>query len=426
MHRIQKDVVYQLTTSAEVVVKKFVARQPILDRDKTLFAYELLFRSGVENYFHSDAPDRASSSVMVDSFLVLGMQSMTGGRKAFINVTKNVIVNQYATLLPKELAVVEVLETVEPDEQVVAACEILKKKGYLIALDDFVYRTKLEPLIRLADFIKVDFQATSEWIRRHLVQQYSPRGIRMLAEKVETPEQFREATDMGYTYFQGYFFCKPEILIGRDIPAFKQNYLWILQEINKEEPDIAQLEQVLKQETSLCYKFLRYLNSAAFDFVGEVRSLRHALTLLGINEVRKWVSLVALACMGEDKPKELVVSAVMRAKFCENLALKSSLKSRATEFFLMGLFSMLDAILERPLGEILDEVRISKDVKSALLNGVNLFRYVYELVLAYEKAKWDRATQFVISLRTSESMVSQAYLDAISWGHRIFQTGMGA
>jgi len=407
-------------------VKKFVARQPILDREKGIFAYELLFRSGVENYFHSDAPDSATSSVMVDSFLVLGMQSLTGGRKAFINVTKNVIVNQYATLLPKELAVVEVLETVEPDERVVSACEALKKKGYLIALDDFVYRTKLEPLIRLADFIKVDFQNTSEWIRRHLVQQYSPRGIRMLAERVETPEQFQEAVEMGYTYFQGFFFCKPEIMMGRDIPAFKHNYLWLLQEINKEEPDMARLEEILKQETSLCYKFLRYLNSATFDFVGEIRSLRHALTLLGINEVRKWVSLVALACMGEDKPKELVVSAVMRAKFCENLALNIGLKSRATELFLMGLFSMLDAILERPLAEILSEVRVSKDVKSALLSGVNLFRYVYELVLAYERGMWSRATQFAASLRTSEPLVTQAYLDAINWGHRIFRAEMVA
>jgi len=363
---------------------------------------------------------------MVDSFLVLGMQSLTGGRKAFINVTKNVIVNQYATLLPKELAVVEVLETVEPDERVVSACEALKKKGYLIALDDFVYRTKLEPLIRLADFIKVDFQNTSEWIRRHLVQQYSPRGIRMLAERVETPEQFQEAVEMGYTYFQGFFFCKPEIMMGRDIPAFKHNYLWLLQEINKEEPDMARLEEILKQETSLCYKFLRYLNSATFDFVGEIRSLRHALTLLGINEVRKWVSLVALACMGEDKPKELVVSAVMRAKFCENLALNIGLKSRATELFLMGLFSMLDAILERPLAEILSEVRVSKDVKSALLSGVNLFRYVYELVLAYERGMWSRATQFAASLRTSEPLVTQAYLDAINWGHRIFRAEMVA
>lgn len=407
-------------------MKKFVARQPILDREKAIFAYELLFRSGVENYFHSDAPDSATSSVMVDSFLVLGMQSLTGGRKAFINVTKNVIVNHYATLLPKELAVVEVMETVEPDQKVVSACEALKKKGYLIALDDFVYKAQVEPLIQLADFIKVDFQNTSEWIRRHLVQQYSSRGIRMLAEKVETPEQFQEAVDMGYTYFQGFFFCKPEIMMGRDIPAFKHNYLWLMQEINKEEPDMSQLEEILKQETSLCYKFLRYLNSAAFDFVGEIRSLRHALTLLGLSEVRKWVSLVALACMAEDKPKELVVSAVMRAKFCENLALNIGLKSRATELFLMGLLSMLDAILERPLAEILSELRVSKDVKSALLNGVNLFRYVYELVLAYERGLWSRATQFAASLRTSEPLVTKAYIDAINWGHRIFRAEMVA
>jgi len=407
-------------------VKKFVARQPILDRDKEVFAYELLFRSGLDNYFHSDAPDSACSSVMVDSFLVHGIQSLTGGRKAFINATRNIIVNQYATLLPKESVVVEVLETVEPDEKVVTACEALKKKGYLIALDDFVYRKKIEPLIRLADFIKVDFQATTAGVRRNLVLQYSSRGIRMLAEKVETPEQFEEAAEMGYTYFQGFFFCKPEIVIGRDIPAFKHNYLWLMQEINKDEPDIMQIEQILKQETSLCYKMLRYLNSSLFEFVGEIRSLRHALSLLGINEVRKWVSLVALSSMGEDKPKELVVSAATRAKLCENFAPNIGLKSRATELFLMGLLSMLDAILERPLDKILSEVRVSKDVKSALLNGVNVFRYVYELVLAYERGKWSRVTQLAASLRTSELTVTQAYVDAINWGHRIFEERMVA
>lgn len=320
----------------------------------------------------------------------------------------------------------EVLETVDPDEEVLSACASLKKKGYQIALDDFTDNANVEPLTRFADFIKIDFQATPDWVRRHLAHQYASRGIKMLAEKVETPEQFQEAWEMGYSYFQGYFFCKPEVMICRDIPAYKINYLLLLQEINREEPDTARIEQILKQESSLCYKLLRYLNSAALGFAVEIRSIRHALSLLGLGETRKWISLVALAGMGDDKPKELVVSSVVRAKFCENLALKIGLERRAAEFFLMGLLSMMDAILERPLAQVLDELCVSKDIRTALLDGVNVFRYVYELVLAYERGNWGRVSQFASALRAAESAVAQSYQDAVSWGQRIFQMQVAA
>jgi c-di-GMP-related signal transduction protein len=407
-------------------VQKFVARQPILDRNKTIFAYELLFRSGLENYFHSNQPDKASSSVMVDSFLLLGMQSLTGGEKAFINITQELLLKQYVTLLPREQAVVELLESVEPNDQVIAACKMLKQRGYLLALDDFVPRDKLEPLINLTDFIKVDFQTTSESLRRRLVQQYRPRGIKLLAEKVETPDQFQEALGMGYSFFQGYFFCRPEILFGKDIPAYKMNYLLLLREINREEPDLAKVEDILKRETSLTYKLLRYLNSAAFAFTCEIRSIRHALSLLGLREIRKWTSLVALACMADDKPNELVVTSVLRAKFCENLAFQVGLADRSTELFLLGLLSMMDAILERPLPEILAELPISGEVKAALLNGVNIFRYVYELVLAYERGNWRRASQFATSLRLTEPVITAAYLEAARWGQRVFKAEKAA
>ncbi len=408
--------------STAVGVRKFVARQPILDRSKGIFAYELLFRSGLDNYFHSDQPNQATTSVMVDSFLLLGIQSLTNGGKAFINITQDLLLKDCVTLLPREQAVIEILENVEPNNQVISACRTLKQSGYLIALDDFVHDEKMEPLTGLADFIKVDFKTTPDWIRRHLAQRYSVRGIKMLAEKIETPGQFQEALGMGYSYFQGYFFSKPEIVFSRDIPAYKLNHLLLLREINRDEPDLTRIEDVLKQEASLTYKLLRYLNSASFAFVGEIKSIRHALSLLGLREIRKWASLVSLACMAEDKPNELIVTSVLRAKFCENLAVHVGLGTRSTELFLMGLLSMMDAILERPLAEILVDLPLSADVKTALLNGVNLFRYVYELVLAYERGSWMRASQFASSLRVAESSLTEAYLDAARWGHRILRS----
>jgi c-di-GMP-related signal transduction protein len=402
-------------------VDKFVARQPIFDAKKNIFAYELLFRSGLDNFFHSDKPDQASCSVVVDSFLLFGMQSLTGKRRAFLNFTRNLLAQQYATLLPPDQAVIEILEDVRPDPQIVAACQVLKTKGYVIALDDFVLNDASNPLIKVADIIKVDFLNTSVATRRDLARQFVPRGIKMLAEKVESHEQFREAVAAGYTYFQGHFFCKPEVVAGRDIPAFKTNYLALLRTINKKDPDLNEVEQVIKRESSLCYKLLRYLNSAAFGFKSEITSIRHALSLIGIGEIRKWTSLVALAGMGEDRPAALVITSMVRARFCELLASTIGQTARAAEFFLMGLFSIVDAILDRPMSDILNDLPVSADIKEALLGGNNRFRQVHELVLVYEKGNWQKTALYANQIRLAEYTVTEAYLGSVAWAQDIFQ-----
>jgi EAL and modified HD-GYP domain-containing signal transduction protein len=402
-------------------VEKFVARQPIFDGKKNIFGYELLFRSSLENFFQSDQPDQASSRVVVDSFLLFGMQSLTGGRRAFLNFTHSLLVQQYATLLPREQAVVEILETVEPDDQIVAACKILKDKGYLIALDDFIFDRQDNPLIKLAKIVKVDFLSTPPDVRQELVKKFRPLGIEMLAEKVETYDDFREAIRQGYTYFQGFFFCKPEILSGRDIPAFKLNYLSLLRAINQNDPNLFEVEQMIKRESSLCYKLLRYLNSAAFYFHGKVTSIRHALSLLGIKEVRRWASLVALAVIGEDKPQALVVASMIRACFCELLAPRAGFADRTAELFLTGLLSMMDAILEKPMESILQQLPVSPEVKETLLGGKSSFQDLFELVTCYDKGDWRKNSELAARLKLDEVAISEAYLQSIKWAMDIFQ-----
>jgi EAL and modified HD-GYP domain-containing signal transduction protein len=404
-------------------VKKFVARQPILNRDQNIYGYELLFRSGLENYFRSTHPDQASSSVIADSFLLFGVKSLTQGRKAFINFTHKLITSLSVTLLPQEQVVMEVLEDIQPDDQVIGACRALKQHGYMIALDDFVFSEKLKPLIDLADIIKVDFLATPPLVRKHLVRSYAHRGIKMLAEKVETHEQFHEAMELGYKYFQGFFFSKPEIVSCSDVPAYKHHYLLLLQEINRPEPDFIKLEEVIKRESSLCYKLLRYLNSAAFAFSREITSIRHALSLIGVEEVRKWASLLVLAGMGEDKPSALVLGSIVRAKFCEDLAPATGLANRAMDLFLMGLLSMMDAIVERPMAEILSELVISRDIKTALLQGRdrNRFRDIYELVLAYERGDWEEISRLAAAMRANEDRIAEAYLAAVKWSQEVLE-----
>jgi len=400
---------------------KRVARQPIFDSKKNIFGYELLFCSGLDNYFQTEQTDRESSLVVVDSFLLFGMQSLTDGRRAFLKFNHSLLVQQYATLLPKEQAVIEILKTVEPDSKVIAACKTLKEKGYLIALDEFALRAKLNPLIEFAKILKIDFQSTPPDLRKQLAKKFRPLGIEILAENVETHDQFREAVQQGYTYFQGFFFCKPEIVAGHDIPAMKVNYLALLNAINKSEPDLAEVERMIKRDSSLCFKLLRYLNSAAFYFEGNITSIRHALSLLGVKEVRRWACLVALAAVGADRPSALVVSSMVRACFCELLAPLTAFANRTSELFLAGLLSMMDAILGQPMESILRQIPLSPDVKETLLGRKSKLQDIFELVTCYEKGDWEKNAEIAFRLKLDEVKVAEAYLQSIKWAQEIFQ-----
>ena len=206
----------------------FVARQPIFDRFKKLFGYELLFRNGSKNYYEHVDGDEASNTVIANSFLTMGMQTVTGGKRAFINFTTNLLKNKVATSLPKDMIAVEILEDVEPDEEIILACRNLKELGYLIVLDDFVYHPRFQPLIELADIIKVDFLSTSYEERISILQQIGSTRIKFLAEKVETLEQYEEAFQLGFSYFQGYYFSQPIILSAKEIQNSKLNYMRLL------------------------------------------------------------------------------------------------------------------------------------------------------------------------------------------------------
>jgi c-di-GMP-related signal transduction protein len=391
-----------------------------------IYGYELLFRAGLESFFRSDNPDLATSSVVVDSFLLFGMKALTGGRPAFVNFTRNLLINDYARVLPPEQAVIEILESVEPDGEVIEACRSLTARGYTLALDDFVLNDTFSPLVDLVSIIKVDFHRTTEESRQKLLKVYGRRGIRFLAEKVETRAEFDEAIGAGYSLFQGFFFGKPETLSSREIPACKHNYWQILQAVHQPNPDFAELENIIRHESALSYKLLRYLNSAAFALRMEIRSIRHALALLGVNEVRKWISVVALAGAAEDRPSELIVTSMVRARFAELLAAETGLHERAPELFLLGLLSMMDSILQRPIADILEEVPVAADVKAALLGKPCRLRAVHELILAYENGDWDEIGRRSEALAVDESAVAEAYLSAVEWASQTYQISAAA
>lgn len=394
--------------------QRYLARQPILDRAGSVFGYEILFRSGLENYFHLE-PGQDASARIVDNYLLFGLESLTGGRKAFINFTRDALIHDYAILLPSKHAVVEVLESIEPDEAVIAACQRLKKSGYMIALDDFMFAENAQVLTRFADIIKVDFLATSVETQKQMVRRFGPLGVKLLAEKVESREDAVRAMESGYHYFQGYFFCKPQMLQRRDVPGVKLNYLRILQAINRDPIDLAEVEGILRMEPSLLYKLLRYLNSASFGLRGRVTSIRHALALLGEQCLRKWTSVAALVDLAGDKPGELITTALVRARFCELLASPLCLPRRETDLFLLGLISVMDAVLDRNMSDILTEIQLPPEVKSALLGENNKLKPALDSVVAQERGDWEQVRNCVSLMEIDESKFPDAYFSAIQW-----------
>jgi c-di-GMP-related signal transduction protein len=398
----------------------FVARQPILTTDEKVFGYELLFRDGIEDFFRSPDSDAASRSTLNTSML-LGLDVLCDGRRAFVNCTRDILLKDYVTLLPAGQTVVEILETVPADELVVAACRRLKEAGYMIALDDFALDDPREALTDLADIIKVDLRATSTADAAAMVKRYGPWRCRLLAEKVETREEFMVSKKAGFLYFQGYFFRRPEILSAREIPANRINYLRMLTAVSQPELDVRAIENLVKGEASLCYRLLRYLNSAAFGFGSEIHSVRHALSILGEREVRRWIRLVASLGAGQDKASDLVLAALVRARFCELLSPKVQHKVQQgdSDLFLMGMLSLMDTILEIPMRQVLDNVPIDQECKAALLGVTGRLRPFYQLMLAQESGDWTAVKELTTQLQISESDVAAAYWQAMQWARQV-------
>ncbi len=402
-------------------MEQFMARQPIFDTRGKVFAYELLFRSGLHNYFDCDDADHAAANVIANSSLLFGLNEMTGNTKAFINCTRKVLLEEYMTVLPKERAVIEILEHVEPDAEIVAACKRLKEQGYVLALDDFVYQKNYEPLLELADIIKVDFLLSDVKEQEELAKMFIPRGIRMLAEKVETHEVYEQAKQMGYQLFQGYFFAKPVIVSRKDIPTNKLQFLRILKDVHADEVEFKKLAETIQSEVSLSYKLLKLINSAAFALRHKVTNILQALSLLGIREIRSWVSLLSISSMAEDKPAELVVSSLVRARFCEQLAEPLGFEERRSDLFLMGLFSLLDVIMSRPLNEILEEITVEEDIQAALLGEPGPFNLMLKLISTYDQAEWEQVSQICAELRIEENLIAEAYKDAVTWADDVYR-----
>jgi EAL and modified HD-GYP domain-containing signal transduction protein len=403
-------------------VEVFVARQPIFDRQRQLHGYELLYRSDrANNEFDGTESAAATKQVISSTLLSFGMENVLCGKKAFLNFDLRLLSDGMYLSLPRQATVIEILESVDPTPELISLCRNIHAEGYTIALDDFVASPQFEPLTQLAHLIKVDMRATPRVEQERLLRTYGPRGIALLAEKVETYEEFEWARTAGYDFFQGYFFARPSIIQSQQVPAAKLNCLRLLSEMQRPELDFKRLEALIRVDVALTYKLLRYVNSALFGRHEEIQAIERALMIVGSANIRRWVALATLSKLATDKPGELTTLAIVRARFCERLMQLAEIPLQE-EGFLMGLFSLLDALLDRPLDEALQSAGIGPDIVQALYGTApeeNKLSMIYRLTRRYELGDWDDVEKLAQACGLVALDVGNAYVEATLWADQV-------
>lgn len=387
----------------------FVGRQPIYNRKLEVFAYELLFRADVNNYAVFDDADQATSQVILNTFMEIGLENIVGDKLAFINFTRTFILGSYLFPFPQARIGLEILEDIRVDASIIESVRKLSAQGYLIVLDDFVYHDDLRPLLEMADIIKLDILALGHaGVLEHLdiLKNYE---VDMLAEKVETQDDFEFCKKLGFNYFQGYFFCQPNVIKGQRIPVNRLATLQILAKLQDPDTGMQELEALVSQDVSMSYKLLRCVNSSVYGLPIRVESISHALMVLGHQGLKAWASLIALSSI-DDKPHELLQTALIRAKMCELLAVAMQ-RSNKEPFFTVGLFSVLDALMDVPMWELLNSLSVSADINQALLHQQGELGAILRCVLAYERGDWDN----VNCPGLTHEQITHAYLEAVSW-----------
>lgn len=400
-----------------------VARQPIFDREMAVYAYELLYRSEEGLYDPSKDGDAQTGEVIFNTLVCMGIDEMLGGKKAFVNFTKETIMNELPRLFSTEVLVVELLEDIVPDPEFLKRCTDLKESGYDLALDDFVSSYEYEDMVEMVQIIKVDFKLTSLSEREGIVKKYADRKVLFLAEKVETQEEYDKARDMGFDLFQGFFFSKPVLISGDDVKPFPSTLALVLKELSEEEPSYSNLEKILKHDFSMTFKLLKLVNSAAFYSRNKITSIRHALTMLGFKEIMKIFSLMLLRDVGRDQPKELIRLSLVRARMCENVCKVSSLKERAPEAFLLGLFSAMDRIMNQTMEALIADLPLEEDIIHALLNKKSPFLPLIYMARQYEKGDFKGAQFLIKHLGVDFKAVQDGYYEALKWTTLIEQNG---
>lgn len=394
----------------------YAARQPILDVNKKLYAYELLFRDSIDNVFPDIDGDVATSKMIEASKFNMGISDFTGSKPAFINFTLETLSQGYPEMLTNEEVVIEILETVKPGKKLLGICKDLHSKGYTIALDDYEHQSVWSHFYPYVKIIKVDIQQTDFKETQQIIEAIKNHPhIELLAEKVETYQEYDQALQLGFKYFQGFFFAKPEMVKTKNLSPSQLAMAELLYETSKPDLDLSSITSIFERDVSLSYKLLRYANSAMFRRHSEVSTIKQALVILGSSELKRFLGLMFAVTANPDKPTELIKLAMTRAKFCELVAkdLKSQLDDSIA--FLTGLLSMIDAILDEELSVVLEKLPLAKEIKEPLLTRKGVMAAIIKLVEFIEHAQWEKTNFIMEKLQLDKEQAVKHYNEALAW-----------
>ncbi|MFC1528500.1 EAL and HDOD domain-containing protein [Candidatus Latescibacterota bacterium] len=391
----------------------FVGRQAIYDRNLEVIGYELLFRSYEAEQASVTDGDQATTEVILNTFMEIGLERLVGSGMAFINLTRSFFLEKYPLPMLQDRVVLEVLEDITLDDELIAGVRALSDSGFTIALDDVVHPKDIKQLLDIANIVKLDIVALELDRLDEYVKILRKHNVKLLAEKVETLDIFNLCKKLGFDYFQGFFLSKPHVVKGQRIPESRLAIIRLLSKIKTPDITFKEIEEIIRQDVSLSYKLLRLINSSFYSLPTKITSIQQAITLLGLKHIQNWVQLIFLSKI-EDKPRDLIVTAMIRAKMCELISM--SLEEQLAEMgFIVGLFSVLDALLDMPLEEIIPSLPFSDDITNALLQHVGPLGNVLHCVLAYEKGDWDK----VLCLNHKPEVVRDAYLKSLDWSAEV-------
>ena len=397
----------------------FIARQPIYDRELKVHGYELLFRSSETNRADIVDGEDATSQLLVNALMEIGLAELVGSQPAFVNFTASYLLQGLPAPMAREQVVLEILEDVTPTEELLAALTKLKAEGYTLALDDFVYEEAKRPLVELADMVKLDVMGLSRPELESHVAQLKHFDVALLAEKVETQEEFEHCKTLGFDYYQGYFFCKPQIVKGARTPSNRMGILRLLSRLQDPQLEFGELGDLIAQDVSFSYRILRYINSAEFHRSRKIESIHHAATMLGLQRIRTWATILAMSKV-DDKPYELILTALVRARMAESLSKEAKVLDQHA--FTVGLFSALDALTDQTMDDLLKALPLSDEINQALQNHAGELGSLLGLVLAYERGDWGTVDRGHLD----PDVVSKAYFDSLRWTRELNRSLLSA
>jgi EAL and modified HD-GYP domain-containing signal transduction protein len=392
-------------------VLRYVARQPIMDLRGRVHGYELLFRAGRETAFRGDGD--IATRTMLDNSVIFGLEKLTGGLPAFVNCTRESLIGNMVHVLPSGMTVLEVLESIEPTPDLIEACRKLKTEGYRIALDDFTWKPSFDPLVALADYIKVDFIQTGYVERQSLLKRLRSVTVALVAEKIETQEEYKQACQEGFRLFQGYYFCRPSLIESRKIPENSLSHIEIMQHLRSDTIDVRKLTQLLKRDASLTYRLLRLVNSPMCAMRQEVRSIQAALLAVGEDAFRRVAMLAIASELNAGQPAEILRMSFVRGRFCELASALCTLDP--TEQYLLGMMSLLPAMLLLPMERLAPELPLREEIRDALLGTPNSDRILLQWLESYERGDWEASDAVAHANGVDTEFLTACYSEALLW-----------